>query len=310
MKSRDREEATESTTTGEGMYQTAPTLKGLFPARDGTPIYYEVSGEGPPLIFCYGLLCRRDHWRHQIRHYADRYRIITFDYRGHNASGVPRNDRHITLEWCARDVEDLMNYLKIEDAVCLGHSLGVPVLVHAALLLKKRMRGMVLVCGSVYNPFQHMLYTHRLMPVYRATSKLFEHFPDAYARIFRSVTQTKLTRFMILQLGFNPETALDEDVDGYLAGVNSSPLATFYALLSDYTSVDRRKLLPKVKQPTLVLAGDEDCVTPLHVQEEMARLLPHAHFDVIHQGSHNAHSDFPDVCNDRIDQFLERIEYR
>src|SRR5262245_22063647 len=112
-------------------HQSAPGARGLFPARDGTSLYYEVSGEGRPLVFCYGLLCRRDHWRHQLQHFRKRYRIVTFDYRGHNASGTPANDRHMTLEWCARDVEDLMNYLGLEEAVCLGHSLGVPVLTHA-----------------------------------------------------------------------------------------------------------------------------------------------------------------------------------
>src|SRR5690606_30748249 len=108
-------------------------MKGLFQSRDGTAIYYETAGKGRPLIFCYGLMCRRDHWRRQLPHFESRYQIVQFDYRGHQRSALPRNDRNLTLEWCAKDIQDLMNFLNLEEAVCLGHSVGVPVLTHLAV---------------------------------------------------------------------------------------------------------------------------------------------------------------------------------
>jgi hypothetical protein len=85
-----------------------PRETGLFRTRDETPIYYEVHGHGRPLILCYGLLCRREHWRYQIEPLARHYTVILFDYRGHHRSGAPANDQHLTLDWCARDVQDLI----------------------------------------------------------------------------------------------------------------------------------------------------------------------------------------------------------
>ncbi|NDD05341.1 MAG: alpha/beta hydrolase, partial [Proteobacteria bacterium] len=101
------------------------TSQGLFKASDGTSLFFEVQGEGKPLVFCYGLTCRRDHWRHQIAYFAKNYQIITFDYRGHHNSSRPLNDQHLTLDWCANDLVDLFNHLRIQEAVVLGHSLGV-----------------------------------------------------------------------------------------------------------------------------------------------------------------------------------------
>lgn len=284
--------------------------KGLFLARDRTSIYYEVQGEGKPLLFCYGLTCRRQHWRHQIRHLAHRYQIVTFDYRGHHASATPPNDRNLTIEWCARDIEDLMNHLGLEEAVCLGHSMGVPVLANAALLLERRMKGMVWVCGAVHNPFDYMFFTNRLNYLYRASAFLFEYFPDASAKLWRTFTaKNALSYFLTAQFGFNPETSEELDIVSYLEGVHRTPLEVFHRLLEDYTRFDGRELLPRIAAPTLIVAGEDDCITPVTVQREMAKRMPQGELAVIPHGSHNAHTDFPEDVNRRIDQFLDRLAY-
>src|SRR5207247_1484965 len=50
-----------------------PRERGFFRAEDGTPLFYEVRGEGRPLLLCYGLTCRREHWRHQVAHFTKNY---------------------------------------------------------------------------------------------------------------------------------------------------------------------------------------------------------------------------------------------
>ena len=104
--------------------KSASGRKGFFQARDGTSIYYSVQGTGPTLVLCYGLVCRMGHWHNQLDHFRDKYQIVMFDYRGHHRSAVPENDQHMTLQWSAWDLMDLLTHLKIEKAVCLGHSLG------------------------------------------------------------------------------------------------------------------------------------------------------------------------------------------
>lgn len=286
-------------------------MNGMFPARDGTPIYYETHGTGRPLIFCYGLLCRRDHWKHQVPYFAARYQVILFDYRGHQKSAMPRNERNLTLEWCARDIQDLMRYLELSEASCLGHSVGVPILTHLAQMEPERVKANVFICGSVNNPFQQMLFTHRLDALFEASSRLYEWVPGAADLFWKKFTgKHAFAHFMAAQLGFNPEVARPEDVLGYLEGVRETPPAVFYQLMRDYRSVDRRPLLGQCKIPTLVIAGDEDCITPMPVQENIARLLPRAELERIAGGSHNAHMDYPDQVNETIQAFLDRVGYQ
>jgi alpha-beta hydrolase superfamily lysophospholipase len=102
-----------------------PVTHGYFNSFDGTKLFYSVEGSGPPLVFCYGLVCSSLHWTYQIDYFQSRYRAIWFDYRGHHNSEVPKDLGSLTLPNMARDLGILLDELKIEDAVFLGHSMGV-----------------------------------------------------------------------------------------------------------------------------------------------------------------------------------------
>ena len=285
-------------------------MNGLFQSRDGTSIYYEVHGTGRPLILCYGLLCRRDHWKHQIPFFAPHYQIIQFDYRGHQKSAMPRNEQNLTLEWCARDIQDLIHFLDLKEVACLGHSVGVPVLTHLALMEPERIKAQVFVCGSVNNPFQQMLFTDRLDALFETASKIHEAVPAAGDVIWKQFTgRHAFSHFVAAQLGFNPDLARPEDVQGYLDGVRETAPAVFYRLMRDYRAVDRRPLLEESQIPTLVIAGEDDCITPIPVQEVIARLLPRGELERIPGGSHNTHMDFPDLVNERMQAFLNKVGY-
>jgi len=286
-------------------------MRGFFRAEDGTPLFFESRGEGRALVLCYGLTCRREHWRHQIEHFCRSYRVVTFDYRGHHASGVPANDSHLTIEWCAKDVGALLRHLELEEAVIFGHSLGVSVAVETARREASRVRGLVLVCGALHDPFSQMLYTNALSHVYRVWSRLYDRFPDACGRIWKTLTRpSRFVYHVTAQLGFNPERSPSHDILGYIEGVHATPPPVFHALLRDYSDYDSRRILDELEVPTLVVAGERDLITPFASQEEIATLLPKGELVTIPGGSHNAHTDFPGEVNSRIDDFLEGIGYR
>lgn len=284
--------------------------QGFFRAQDDTPIYFEVQGKGRPLLLCYGLLCRREHWRHQLDRFASDYQILTFDYRGHQRSGRPRNDRNLSLHWVARDIRSLLDHLGLEEAVGFGHSLGVPVLAQA-LSEEPRFKGAVLICGSVTNPFEHMFYTDRIQKLYRFTAMAHEHAPRISSFLWNQFTRVSKFNYQLTrQLGFNPATAHERDVLSYMEGVRDTPFAVFQAFLRDYTRYDGRGLLPKIQVPVLIVAGEDDLITPVYLMEEMGRLIPKGELVTVAQASHNAHMDFPSEVNDTIAAFMKRIDYR
>lgn len=284
--------------------------KGFFSAEDGTALYYEVQGEGRPLILCYGLTCRREHWRHQVAYFSQKYQVITLDYRGHHASDRPKNDRNLTIDWCGRDVTSLIRHLKLSQVVLMGHSMGVPVVLRAIQRTSANVAGAVFVCGAVNDPFEHMFFTRKFSHVYRVYSLLYEWAPELLEGAWRKFTDSnRLSYFLTSRFGFNPSHAQEEDVLGYMQGVRQTPLMVFYSLISDYTKFDGESQLASIPCPTLVIAGEYDCITPFHLQERMAKLLPKGELFKVRFGSHNAHTDFPDRVNEAISGFLKKVHY-
>ncbi len=288
-----------------------PHTKGVFQSRDKTSIYYEVYGEGKSLLMCYGLVCRREHWRHQLAYFAKKYKVILFDYRGHSFSGRPANDRHLTLEWCANDIQDLLNYLKVTEVVGLGHSMGVGILTRVVLLEKLKFKAIIFICGTVNNPFEQMFYSDRMNRVHRLTTMLFDLMPGTVSTLWHRFTKNNLFNFILTShLGFNAEKSHEKDVNSYIEGVNQIPFSIFHALIDDYTRFDGKGYLKQIECPALVIAGDKDVITPTPVQEEMAASLAEAEMHFIPEGSHNTHIDFPEEVNGKIEMFLEKIGYR
>ena len=290
------------------MSLASPIEKGIFNARDGTSLYYETFGKGEPLVFCYGLLCRREHWRHQIQHFSKSYRVIAFDYRGHQNSSFPQNDQHMTLEWCANDIEDLVAHLGIEKAVFLGHSMGVPVLTQYAKKNPDVIKAMVFICGAVTNPFKDMFYTHQVDKVFYAASALHEISPYLMNLLWKKLSEKNRMNYLLTtRLGFNASKSEEQDVLNYMEGVNRTPFKIFNSLMKDYTQFDGKKILKKISTKTLVVAGGNDMVTPVNLQKEIAELMSHSELLIVPEGSHNAHTDFPDKVNEAVEKFLKGL---
>lgn len=283
--------------------------KGIFKSLDGTAIYYEIAGRGPSLLFCYGLACRVQHWRHQIEALKENYTVITWDYRGHHRSSVPSNERHLSLQWCATDASKLLDHLGITECVGLGHSMGVAVL---ALLagFDKRLRGAVFICGAVKNPFEDMFFTRRSQHLLNLFAWAFHQAPDVAQAVWGRITRNnKASRAITARLGFNPGVASARDVLGYLEGVNQTPFLVFYHLLQSYSQLDPDSVLAPIDFPVLAIAGELDLVTPQYVVEAMVSSLKDARLKCIANASHNAHADFPEQVNGAIKSFFEELSY-
>jgi pimeloyl-ACP methyl ester carboxylesterase len=111
-------------------------------SADGTEIAFEVQGsESPALVFIHGWSCDRTYWRNQIQPFATRHRVVTLDLAGHGESATGRQD--YTMAAFGADVAAVLEAAGVEDAVLVGHSMGGPVAVEAALLAPERVRGII-----------------------------------------------------------------------------------------------------------------------------------------------------------------------
>ena len=116
--------------------------EGTIKAADGTTIAYEVRGDGEPaLVFVHCWSCNRGFWREQLGLFAEDYTVVALDLPGHGASG--RDRATWTLEAYADDVSRLVEELDLDRVVLVGHSMGGPVSLLAAVRLKERVAGVV-----------------------------------------------------------------------------------------------------------------------------------------------------------------------
>jgi len=100
-----------------------------FETEDGTQIYYNDWGKGPPIVFSHGWPLSADAFEDQMFFLASRgYRCIAHDRRGHGRSSQPWNGNDI--DTYADDLAALVETLDLKDAVHVGHSTGGGEVVH------------------------------------------------------------------------------------------------------------------------------------------------------------------------------------
>src|SRR5262249_875057 len=99
---------------------------------DGTSIVYGIAGHGEPaIVFVHGWACDRSLWRDQVAYFAKSRQVITLDLAGHGSSGRGRTEW--TIERFAEDVAAVVRASGAKKVILVGHSLGGPVVVEAAL---------------------------------------------------------------------------------------------------------------------------------------------------------------------------------
>ena len=95
--------------------------------------YLDWGGSGPPLILVHGLDRHAHMFDHVAPHFASRYRVIAVDMRGHGESAWDPEARYVVEDY-VRDMEGLVDQLKLRDIVIWGNSTGGRVAqVYAAL---------------------------------------------------------------------------------------------------------------------------------------------------------------------------------
>ncbi|HXE74966.1 MAG TPA: alpha/beta hydrolase [Candidatus Xenobia bacterium] len=106
---------------------------------NGTKLYYEAAGRGPAVLFLNagGLDCRM--WDDQFAAFAERYRVIRYDYRGWGRSEAARQKfSHV------EDLRALLDFLKVDVAVLVGATHGGGLAIDFTLAHPRRVRALVL----------------------------------------------------------------------------------------------------------------------------------------------------------------------
>ncbi|MDQ0208770.1 alpha/beta fold hydrolase [Alkalicoccobacillus murimartini] len=108
---------------------------------NGVDLYYEIKGEGPPLIFTHGHSMNHEQWEPQVNALSSFYQIITWDARGHGHSTLPPGP--VDPRDFSRDLHSLIDYLQLKSVVLCGLSMGGHISLQTALFYPEKIRGLI-----------------------------------------------------------------------------------------------------------------------------------------------------------------------
>jgi pimeloyl-ACP methyl ester carboxylesterase len=285
--------------------KTTSKRAGYVESFDSTPIYYEARGEGPPIIFAYGIGCLINHWRHQIRYFSEHYQTIVFDYRGHHYSGIPEDRTHLTIDSLAQDIHALCQHLDIESASLVGHSFGSQVLIRTFDMFPHLVNNLILVNGFATNPIQGMFGVDSVSSFFHLFKQGYSLAPETIGYIWKKTINNPLSvHLSAFSGGFNIHLTSLKDIEVYAKGVASMDLDVFIRLFENMISYDGTPVLERVNVPTLIVSGSKDTLTPRSFQDVLNQKIRDSQLLEVPYGSHCTQLDMPDFVNLRIERFL------
>lgn len=256
------------------------------------------------VVLCDGISCDGYIWRDLRPALMTFAEVLHLNYRGHGRSGLPPRPADCTLADIAGDVDFLLGYLGWDDAILIGHSMGVQVALETAFRHPARARALVLCCGSfgrVLDNFRHSDLGARLLPLLDSVTQTWR---DRVSAAVRALLPTPLSYALAALTEIKAERVRPRDLQPYLEHFARMPMDLFMGLLSDAAQRTAMPFLARVTQPTLVIAGQDDGFTPVSTSRLLASSLPHAELRVVPGTSHTAPLEAPEVFEEAVTSFV------
>jgi pimeloyl-ACP methyl ester carboxylesterase len=225
--------------------QIKPSNSGYAPVN-GIKVYYEVYGEGRPIVLLHGAFYTIDmNWGQLIPELSKTRKVIAIEMQGHGHT--PFSDRKLSITTLANDVTGIMDYLKIDSADVVGYSMGGSVAYQFAVQNPNRLRKLVIISST--------FKTNGWLPVINSVfenfkPELFDNTPMKAAYDAVAPDKTKWRNFIEQMIAFAgvPFNVGDSNISKIVApvliisgdndGLDKIELAKTYKLLGGGVSAD------------------------------------------------------------------------
>jgi pimeloyl-ACP methyl ester carboxylesterase len=256
---------------------------------DGTELFYDVRGSGPPVVLLHPFPLNHHFWDKCAPLLEQRYKIVLPDLRGHGDSAP--GDGPALIEKHAQDVARLCDELGISKAVFAGVSIGGYILFEFWRQSRERVAALVLAntragaetAGGRANRQKSIESVQQ-----RGPSQFIEEL------LPRLVSKTTL------------ETRLDV-VEGARKMMSRMSVQGIVANLQGMmVRPDSIPTLKTINVPTLIIAGEEDTATPLVEAEVMKSHIANSRLEVVPRAGHYAAFEQPEFAGKLLRSFLDQ----
>jgi 3-oxoadipate enol-lactonase len=254
----------------------------------GTSISYESQGEGPPIVFVHGLGATSNVWHAQRVTLSKYFRAVTFDLSGSGRSD--KSKRSYSIDgWCD-EIAGLMDHLHMEQAVLAGHSLGTVIVQKFAARFAPRAKAIVLAGALVeLGPPGKEAFTKRAETVER------EGMAGVADTVLGGALSAGSRERNLALTGMVREMLLANDPACYAGHCR--------ALIGGSAKADH----PKITCPALLVVGDQDPVTPLSLQRQIAAAISKSQIRIVPNTAHLTMLEAPEAFNTVLLEFLATL---
>lgn len=253
----------------------------------GIKIYYEVYGEGFPVVLIHGNPADHWLWLYQIPELAHHYKVIAVDLRAYGRSDKPT--KPCTVGDLSADLLAVFKREGLDEWVICGLSIGAFIAIDFTLQHADKVVAAVLVgAGSSGDKVARFMdqrikgFTEKGVRGY-----LPEYFPDLFSAEFLGSPNGQMLTSRYIN---NADT------------IDPNAAARMYEALKAYESEAR---LPEITAPTLIIAGEQDMAKAMCA--EIHRMIDGSQFHVIPGASHCCCIDSPVAFNQILLPFLSKV---
>ncbi|MDF1654243.1 MAG: alpha/beta fold hydrolase [Coxiellaceae bacterium] len=252
-------------------------------------MYYEVHGEGEPLVLIAGFSADHLTWREVVQPLSEHYQVVVFDNRGAGQTDVPSGD--YSIELMADDVAALCDHLNIQKAQFIGNSMGGMITQMLGYRHPERVKSLVISNSTInrHNAFKY--YLDAQLELLKAEAPV--------STVIKAICSWVYS-YPYLSQGTNAddlvELALNNPHPFTLPGYSGQ-----FAALSEFNSSE---WLQHIKANTLVVGGDQDIIFIPSMVKAVANGIPSAEYIEFEQCGHLPFVEHPQLFVDTVTAFL------
>jgi pimeloyl-ACP methyl ester carboxylesterase len=252
-------------------------------------IAYERRGSGPPLVLLHGGMSDHREWRRQLDGLADAFTVVAWDAPGCGGSSDPPES--FRFDEYARYLAGFIETLGVGRPHVLGLSWGSSL----ALALYSRRPDLPrsLILTAAYAGWMGSLSRGEVKRRLADALRDMHRPAEQYAR---SWIPTLLT-----------ERARPEMVEELISIMRDFRPEGVRPMLHAMAEADLRPVMPTIKVPTLILAGEEDARSPAALARKMQRAIPGSELVLLPGAGHQSNIEAADRFNDEIRRFLGAV---
>ncbi len=261
---------------------------------NGVDIYYEVMGEGEPIVLLNGIFMNTKSWFNQYVILSRKYRVILHDFRGQWKSGKPRDRNSYSIETHAEDLRELLDYLNIEKVHLVGTSYGGEVALKFAVKYPDYVKDLIVIAAA--SEIHTDLKLGALRMIEAAKTK------DPYKFVLSWITDVYSDNFLD-RMGWR---FVERLVNIYSVGFDYDAIVF---LLESFLELEKNPLTPvlnKITAPTLVIAAEKDRVKPVKYSRIIADKIRDSELVIVNNAGHAVVIENPKLVNTLIIGFIER----